>query len=71
MHAGPPGQWGVLEAPRAPGPGQALAALVWAVFGGAGRRQQAGVRSRVVTSKYLVTHYRSVAQSLGVYLKSL
>ena len=31
MHAGPPGQWGVLEAPRAPGPGQALAALVLAV----------------------------------------
>ena len=52
MHAGPPGQWGVLEAPRAPGPGQALAALVWAVFGGAGRRQQAGVRSRVVRLKY-------------------
>ena len=36
MHAGPPGQWGVLEAPRAPGPGQALAALVLAVFGGGG-----------------------------------
>ena len=51
-HARPPGQWGVLEAPRAPGPGQALAALVLAVFGGAGRRQQAGVRSRVVRLKY-------------------
>ena len=50
-HARPPGQWGVLEAPRAPGPGQALAALVLAVFGGAGRRQQAGVRSRVVQLK--------------------
>ena len=34
MHARPPGQWGVLEAPRAPGPGQALAGLVLAVFGG-------------------------------------
>ena len=43
---------GVLEAPRAPWPGQALAALVLAVFGGAGRRQQAGVRSRVVRLKY-------------------
>ena len=51
-HACPPGQWGVLDAPRAPGPGQALAALVLAVFGGAGRRQQAGVRSRVVRLKY-------------------
>ena len=51
-HARPPGQWGVLEAPRAPGPGQALAGLVLAVFGGAGRRQQAGVRSRVVRLKY-------------------
>ena len=51
-HARPPGQWGLLEAPRAPGPGQALAALVLAVFGGAGRRQQAGVRSRVVRLKY-------------------
>ena len=37
---------------RAPGPDQALAALVLAVFGGAGRRQQAGVRSRVVRLKY-------------------
>ena len=51
-HARPPGQWGLLEDPRAPGPGQALAALVLAVFGGAGRRQQAGVRSRVVRLKY-------------------
>ena len=33
MHAGTPGQWGLLEAPRAPWPGQALAALVLAVFG--------------------------------------
>ena len=51
-HARPPGQWGLLEAPRAPGPGQALAGLVLAVFGGAGRRQQARVRSRVVRLKY-------------------
>ena len=52
MHARPPGQWGVLEAPRATRPGQVLAGLVLAVFGGAGRRQQAGVRSRVVRLKY-------------------
>ena len=51
-HTSPPGHWGVREALRAPGPGQALAGLVLAVFGGAGRRQQAGVRSRVVRLKY-------------------
>ena len=33
-HARPPGHWGVLEAHRAPGPGQAVAGLVLAVFGG-------------------------------------
>ena len=46
-HARPPGQWGVLEAPRAPGPGQALAGLVLAVFGGrAGvSRPESGRRS--------------------------
>ena len=51
-HARPSGQWGVLGAPRAPGPGQALAGLVLAVFGGADRRQQAGDRSRVLRLKY-------------------
>ena len=33
-HACPPGHWVVLEALRAPGPGQTLAGLVLAVFGG-------------------------------------
>ena len=46
-HARPPGQWGLLEDPRAPGPGQALAGLVLAVFGGrAGvSRPESGRRS--------------------------
>ena len=34
MHARPPGHWGVLEAHRAPGPGQAVAGVVLAGFGG-------------------------------------
>src|SRR5574340_421363 len=46
-HARPPGQWGLLEDPRAPGPGQALAGLVLVVFGGraAVSRPESGDRS--------------------------
>ena len=46
-HACPPGHWVVLEALWAPGPGQALAGLVLAVFGGrAGvSRPESGDRS--------------------------